>query len=464
MGKNYSSAARPKEWGTVMGQVDLTIEQLSLDNENPRIDSASNQREGLQKVIADEPEKFVRLAKSLVKRGLNPMDRLLVFRPKGTRTYTVVEGNRRAAALKVLVNPASLSTLSIDNGLRKRLEDIARSFAAEKVEPIACFDIGSRENATHWLRLRHTGENEGEGVVGWKATAQSRFLGGEPALEALQFVKTYGELSDPELDKIERRFNLTTLRRLMESRPVRDRIGIDVTDGVIHSGLPAEELIKPLRRFVVEIANGELTSRKLHTIQDQANYVDGLNANSRPDLSKAGAIRPITEIAPTAGQSRKVKARPKAAPSPSDRPCLVPRNTRLNITDPKVGAIVTELQKLRVDTFPHAASILFRVFLELSTDHYMNANGLPAFIKIPNRANVDKKLGSKVREVVDHLISGGAKKKDFDGLSRALGDKQSPLSIDLLHGYVHNLFVIPKTRDLLASWDEARPYFEAIWA
>jgi hypothetical protein len=91
-----------------MGPVDLTIEQLSLDNENPRINSASSQREALQKVIADEPEKLVRLAKSIVRRGLNPMDRLLVFRPKGTRAYIVVEGNRRAAALKVLVNPASL--------------------------------------------------------------------------------------------------------------------------------------------------------------------------------------------------------------------------------------------------------------------------------------------------------------------------------------------------------------------
>jgi hypothetical protein len=296
-----------------MGPVDLTIEQLSLDNENPRIDSAASQREALQKVIADEPEKLVRLAKSIAKRGLNPMDRLLVFRPKGTRTYIVCEGNRRAAALKILVNPSSLGTFSIDNGTRKRLEDAAGSFAPEKIEPIACYDVGSRDEARYWLRLRHTGENEGEGVVPWKTIAQSRFLGGEPALEALQFVRQYGGLSDAELDKIDRRFNLTTLRRLMESRPVRDKIGIDVKDGVIHSGLPAEELIKPLRRFVVEIAKGELTSRKLHTVQDQADYIDGLDAASRPKLSKAGAIRPITEIAPTATQSKQAKSRTKTA-------------------------------------------------------------------------------------------------------------------------------------------------------
>lgn len=447
-----------------MGPVDLTIEQLSLDSENPRIDSASSQREALQKVIADEPDKLVRLAKSITKRGLNPMDRMLVFRPKGTRTYIVVEGNRRAGALKVLVNPTSLGALNIDNGVRKRLEEVAKTFSAEKVEPIACFDIGSRENAAYWLRLRHTGENEGEGVVGWKTTAQSRFLGGEPALEALQFVKSFGALSDAQLDKIDRRFNLTTLRRLMESRPVREKIGIDIKGGVIHTGLPAEELIKPLRRFVIDVAEGNVTSRRLHTVQDQADYVEGLSADSRPNKTKAGALRPITEIAPIAGQGKQAKARGKTTSDPSDRSYLVPRTAKLKIPDPKIGAIVTELKKLRVDTFPHAVAVLFRVFLELSIDHYMNANGLPISIKDPNRGDVPKKLDKKAQEVIAHLISAGAPKKEFDSVGRALRDQQSPLYIHLLHGYVHNSFVIPKTRDLLASWDEARPYFERIWA
>jgi hypothetical protein len=83
----------------MMGPVDLTIEQLSLDTENPRINSAASQREALEKVIADEAEKLIRLARSIARRGLNPMDRLLVFRPKGSRTYIAVEGNRRVAAL-----------------------------------------------------------------------------------------------------------------------------------------------------------------------------------------------------------------------------------------------------------------------------------------------------------------------------------------------------------------------------
>lgn len=184
-----------------MKPLGLTIDELSLDLENPRINSASGQREALQKVISDEPEKLVRLAKSISKKGLNPMERFLVSRKRKSRTYTVHEGNRRTAALKILSNPAFLSQVNVSDSVKKRLEEAARGFSPDAIEPIPCVDVGSRDASRYWLQLRHTGENEGEGVVGWKTTAQSRFLGGEPALEALQFVKDYGDLSDENVGR-----------------------------------------------------------------------------------------------------------------------------------------------------------------------------------------------------------------------------------------------------------------------
>ncbi len=54
-------------------------------------------------------------------------------------------------------------------------------------------------------------------------------------------------------------------------------------------------------------------------------------------------------------------------------------------------------------------------------------------------------------------------KKDFAGLIRGISDSRSPLSINLLHAYVHNSFVVPRDRDLVAAWDEAQPFFENIW-
>jgi hypothetical protein len=146
-------------------------------------------------------------------------------------------------------------------------------------------------------------------------------LGGEPALEALQFVRTYGGLSDADLDKIDRKFNLTTLRRLIESRAVREKIGIDVKDGRLYSALPAEELIKPLRQFVLDVATGDVSSRKLHKTEHQVSYVDKLPAESRPKLSKAGSSRAISEIAPSGNQAK--PAKPKTRTRATLRPAPV---------------------------------------------------------------------------------------------------------------------------------------------
>jgi len=444
-----------------MAQVDLTIDQLLLDDENPRINSAPSQREALRKIIADEPEKFVVLARSIASKGLNPMDRLLVYRRSGK--YVALEGNRRVAALKILSNPSSLGSLSVPDRTRRQLEGAAGNFSPEKVEPIACFDVGRRANARSWLEQRHTGENKGEGIVAWKSTAQARFRGGEPALEVLDFVRTQGGLSPSEIDKIDsQRFSLTTLQRLVESRPVREKIGIEIKDRVVYSGLPADELIKPLRRFVLDILERKVNSRSLHTLQDQADYVAALDRSSRPALStKAAKIHSLPEIIKGAGKARRRTA-PKPASGPASRLYLLPRKDRLNVSDPKVEAIATELMTLRVDKFPHAASVLFRVFLELSTDHHMRGKGLK-LTYLRNGHPRDKTLARKIDEVIKDLVASGAEKKDFAAVQRGVSHQQSPLYIDLLHGYVHNRFVIPKIHDLYASWDESRPYFMAIW-
>ena len=60
-----------------MGPIDLKIEDLVLDHENPRITHAEGQQEALQKIVKDQKTKLVKLAQSIAEKGLNPMDRFL---------------------------------------------------------------------------------------------------------------------------------------------------------------------------------------------------------------------------------------------------------------------------------------------------------------------------------------------------------------------------------------------------
>ncbi len=63
-----------------MAGIDLRLDELLLDLENPRISKAGSQREALQKIIEDQDVKMVVLAESIVSDGLNPMDRWLVLK------------------------------------------------------------------------------------------------------------------------------------------------------------------------------------------------------------------------------------------------------------------------------------------------------------------------------------------------------------------------------------------------
>ena len=92
-----------------MGAIDCSIDQLLLNSENPRNESAANQRDALQKILDDQEEKLFVLAEDIVEAGLSPMDRMLVLREKkDSERFIVLEGNRRIAALKILSNPSVL--------------------------------------------------------------------------------------------------------------------------------------------------------------------------------------------------------------------------------------------------------------------------------------------------------------------------------------------------------------------
>ena len=449
-----------------MGAINLSVDQLLFDSINPRIGSADNQRDALQKILHDQEEKLFVLADSVVSDGLSPIDRLLVLREKkGSDQFVVLEGNRRLAALKILVNPHVLTSLEVKTSLQKRFEELARRFDRKDVEPVACFEVPSRDEGNQWIYLRHTGENEGRGVVGWSGIAASRFRGGDAALQALDFVRNYGNLSDDQKRFIGNTFPITTLDRLLSTREIRDMIGVEVLDRKLRTGLPADELMKPLRRMVLDLAGKKVNVSQLKNKAEQIAYVQGFDTANKPDLSKKGTARAIEDIHGTEFKTKRTQQPAKRhVIDPSERKTIVPSKLRLNIRDNKVAAIFKELRGLKIEDFPNAAAVLLRVFLELSVDCYLDTHSIPQRFKTPQNKMVDKTLKQKVKEVVDHLVNKeSCDKRDFVGVTRALSVDHSPLYIGLLHAYLHNRFVTPKIRDLTGAWDDAQRFFERIW-
>jgi hypothetical protein len=94
--------------------IEIKIDELVLDIENPRIESEAGQINIRQAVIDDQGSKIVELATDIVAYGLNPMDRLMVLQQdKAKKEYVALEGNRRTAALQLLANPELMNDLAV---------------------------------------------------------------------------------------------------------------------------------------------------------------------------------------------------------------------------------------------------------------------------------------------------------------------------------------------------------------
>lgn len=444
-----------------MSGIQLDADKLLLDLENPRISKAGSQREALQKIIEDQDVKLVVLAESIVADRLSPMDRWLVIKsPIEKAKYTVLEGNRRLATIRILHNVAVLNDLEVRAPIKKRLEALAEQFDLKAIEPIDCFEVSERAEAATWINQRHTGENKGRGIVNWGGVATARFRGRDPALQALELVLTYGSLSEEEKEIVEDHFPITTLDRLLSTPAVRDKIGVEISDEKLKTNLPPAEVIKPLRKIVLDLANETMNVTKLKSKDQQVAYVSSLGKDL-PDLSKrSGTPKPVDGL--EENDFKAVPTKPKPKPKQPVRKTLIPRDCYLTVSNAKIAEIVKELRWLPLVDYPHSISVLFRVFLEQSVDHYLEAASIPLQLTTPG-GKKDKPLRKKVEEAIDEMVKNGTPKKNLAGVSKGIDDKNNPLYVDTLHNYVHNRFFSPTERELKVAWNNAQLFFENIW-
>lgn len=449
-----------------MPEIKLKIEDLVLDHDNPRITHAEGFQDALQKIVRDQKTKLVKLAGSIVEHGMNPMDRLLVLRlNQKPERFIALEGNRRVAVLKMLASPAMVSGLDMPTAMKSAFERLSKKFKKSQVEPLPCFELSSRDEGRYWLNLRHNIGHDGAGVEDWGTMARRRAEGGQPiVLQALELVTERAVLTPAERASITDKFPASTLERLLENRKVRRELGLDVKVGKLVTKLPADEVAKPLKKIVLDLATKETRVNRLMKTDDMLSYLrKDLGRAHLPDFSKARSTErsldeiPVTEFTKVRSGGGRRKA------DPSDRKEVVPRSCKLDVTQNRIADIYKELRTLKLENAPNSIAVLLRVFLELSVDYCLQKNGGTLSITLSGGNTKFKSLDTKLAEVVALLVKMGVPKADFAAITRSVSVKSSPMHPDLLHRYVHDPFQTPTPRDLKAAWDHAQPLFEKIW-
>ncbi|WP_423855878.1 ParB/Srx family N-terminal domain-containing protein [Acidithiobacillus sulfuriphilus] len=197
-----------------MNDLELDLENLLFDLDNPRFNGLSDQRAALQEIVSNQGDKLWKLAQDIAQQGLNPTERVSVITNEKSDKHIVVEGNRRLAASKLLCNPARLDDMDIATSLKVKIKKLALNFDSTLVDPMPCVLFDSREEANHWIELRHTGENDGAGIVPWDGQATARFRGNNSSFQVLEFVRAKGALAT-NVDAQMENFPITNLDRLL---------------------------------------------------------------------------------------------------------------------------------------------------------------------------------------------------------------------------------------------------------
>ena len=451
--------------------LELSIDELILDLDNPRVGSTSSQSEALASIVRLNSGHFQNLMASIRDYGLDPGDSLYVVRSEDGQDFIVLEGNRRLSALKVLSNPDVLAGTDLIENTKKLLAREAAGFDPAQVEPIRCVRFDGREEANDWIRRRHTGTAGGEGRITWKPLEIQRFSNDYTTIDIIEFVGKNASYSAEEWENAQSALGggkSTNLTRLLESAAGQSHLGIKVeTEPSRKTPLLStdpEWALKVLRRIFDDILKGEVNSRRLNRASDIEKYFACLPAELQPGPDTTGVQPRAFKGIGLHGNKPKFsqKPPPKTKPAPRTRRTLAPKRHPFDTTkSTKLGMLLKEAGTLDVGKFPLSSAFVLRAVVELAVNDYMVSNSLPRGQK---GSQTEYDLTRKADDVLKHIVSAGTfSSTDLRAFRRNLLDKRSACSIQSLNGFVHGPHDLPTADALRAGWESAMPLLIAAY-
>lgn len=449
---------------TVVHQ-ELPVSSLDLDTENPRHGPVSDQSAALARLIGDQRDKLVRIAVDIHDHGLSPAQ-LFIVTPATTGRFTVLDGNRRLAALRILDN-ARLLTATLHS------DDFARVTSGTRSHPTAvlCAVVPNRDEARLWLERSHGGQLEGIGPVPWSSAAKYRF-NPDPlsrghtanAIRVLDWIRRRLEDDDPahtNLNTVESD-SVTNLGRLASDPDIRHIIGFDFNSGTVALKDDDRAVVRRLLRVIEDLV-GDTTVTQLKNKLDRAKYVTELLATDTYETPDSGS-RDLREDSDASASAEGEQSATTAAgdASASERTQKTKRSTKpihpladidTSPLHPRIQSIMDEVRKLNRDKFPNAVAVLLRAIIELTVTEYLQYKG-----NIPGQ---NTKLPTKIRRAM-RILGITEKDAEFQPLQTKLKDRNSIISVPNLHQYVHNVNALPGKSDLDSIAFAYRPLLERI--
>ncbi len=446
---------------------------IQLDDQNPRLAASGLSQEAIRELLLKH-EDVAKLAHSIAKNdGLYPHDLLIISDIGGVST--VLEGNRRIAALQMLINPNLIPAAFKDKV--PRLEETARK-ALRKIETVVAPD---RKSADHLIAQIHAfSARKSWSPLAKYRYAYSRFAEGLSVEDIAQDLGTDAS----EVRRFIRRYNI-----------YKEVLGLKWTDAE-KSTLRGEELqiypfIYPFeRKEIIALigsvfdTEGTRNPKYKKPIVDRALKklaVDALipqSATGKPRLSTRGTSTGSIEdyfkseqqelIAEATRLAAKPPSKPAPKPTPAPTPAPKPKPTTPkpdeffetfsvpNTVDQKIVRLAWEIAHIDYLKLPVASAMLLRALLEAVLGEQLHRSGKLAAFKA--KYGVNDGLKAMI------LFSAEAKNGVLKDLKIAaqLSRFQNSAVKDDLDNVVHNRYGAISAEGLRTIKPWVRPIIENI--
>lgn len=204
----------------------IKIEKIINWSENPRHAIGNNEMDTLQKLFDVVGTQYMlNLAEDIQEHGLLGNQQIVVVYSESIKKYVVYEGNRRVAAIKLLMNPEGFNFL--DKATIDKAKRIAKN--ADIIDTIECY-VTDEDEAFFIMERVHSGEDKGRGTKEWGAREKDTFQVRRNNVKNLSYlIDFYVRKYYDGLD-ITTILSFTTLQRIFNNREIRKTIGLDITN------------------------------------------------------------------------------------------------------------------------------------------------------------------------------------------------------------------------------------------
>jgi hypothetical protein len=446
----------------------IAIKDLKLWDENARFpDKYFNTDEAeLISYFLSKPDFKIRpLVEAIIKDyDLPQLEKLVVWNNNGE--YIVLEGNRRLTAYKLIANPehtddANLKKYLTENKSKTQIKD---SFLLE------CLVTENKEDGFRYIDRKHANNNN---EVNWQDAERAHYnvrRGSKNQGELLKIgiTKIVKELDLPEelKDQILGSGYVTTFFRIITTTPSKKEYGFSINeDGDLIVKDP--DFKEKLKIIIYQVLNkkdfngGDVDSRSLNKTDKIEEYIKSVKIEDAPKVDEEIKKNTTEDIFGEKSVNITTGKKQKVLPKSTNRNYLIPSSCRLSIKETKINNIYLELrQDLLLDdsskAVPNAVGVLFRVFLEISIDYFLEKEG----VTLPN----DTKLSGKITKCSEILEANGtATKKQLTNIRKVATDKNHILCIQNFHDYIHSYKTQPSSSDLKLKWDNLEEFFQILW-